>query len=433
MADISGRSLQDWLGHLESLHPRGQAGIELGLERIRRVKAALRQRQACPVITVGGTNGKGSTCAMLERILLCAGYRVGLYTSPHLLNYNERVRVNGAAVGDAQLCAAFARVEAARQEAGDVALTYFEFGTLAAWEVFAAASLDAVILEVGLGGRLDATNAYDADCAIVTTIGLDHMDYLGPTRETIGREKAGICRAGRPLICGDDDPPPALAEACRLAGADFWRIGRDFGYMRQEGQWQFWTKDGRKLAGLAFPALRGDYQLANASCALAALDVLRDRLPFAAQDIRRGLAEVEVAGRCQVLPGRPEIVLDVAHNPQAAAALAASLGEMGFARTTWAVFGMMADKDIAGVVAALRQRVDKWLPCDLPGPRAARAVELAAQIEKVGAGRTAGCFPTPAAALSYARENAQADDRILAFGSFLTVADVMRSLGRKAG
>jgi dihydrofolate synthase/folylpolyglutamate synthase len=434
MAEPSGRSLQDWLGHLEGLHPRGQAGIELGLERIGRVKAALRQRQTCPVITVGGTNGKGSTCAMLERILLCAGYRVGLYTSPHLLRYNERVRVNGAAVGDAQLCAAFERVEAARQDAGEVPLTYFEFGTLAAWEVFAAAGLDAAILEVGLGGRLDATNAYDADCAVVTTIALDHMDYLGPTRETIGREKAGICRAGRPLICGDDAPPQTLAEACRLAGADFMRIGRDFGYQRQEGQWQFWTKDGRKLGGLAFPALRGGYQLANASCALAALDILRDRLPVAAQDVRRGFAEVAVAGRCQVLPGRPQIVLDVAHNPHAAAALAASLGDMGFARTTWAVFGMMADKDIAGVVGAMKARVDRWLPCGLPGPRAAGAAQLAAVIEKVGAGDTAPvCFPTPAAALAYAQENAEADDRILAFGSFLTVADVMRSLGRKAG
>jgi dihydrofolate synthase/folylpolyglutamate synthase len=431
MADMSGRSLQDWLGHLESLHPRGQAGIELGLERIIRVKTALGQRQTCPVITVGGTNGKGSACAMLERILLCAGYRVGLYTSPHLLSYNERVRVNGAVVSDEELCSAFERVEGARN---DVSLTYFEFGTLAAWEVFAAAGLDAIILEVGLGGRLDATNAYDADCAVVTTIGLDHMDYLGPTRETIGREKAGICRAGRPLICGDDDPPQSLAEACRVAGADFWRIGRDFGFVRQEGQWQFWTKGGRKLGGLAFPALRGGYQLNNASCALAVLDALRERLPVAAQDVRRGLAEVEVAGRCQVLPGRPQIVLDVAHNPQAAAALAASLGDMGFSRATWAVFGMMADKDITGVVDALQSRIDRWLACDLPGTRAASAEQLAAVIEKVGAGKTAPvCFASPAAALAYAQENAEADDRILAFGSFLTVADVMRSLGRKAG
>lgn len=427
MTDVPDRSLDAWLNHLERLHPRGQAGIELGLERVRQVSQALGQRQTCPVITVGGTNGKGSTCALLECMLRAAGYRVGVYASPHLLRYNERVRLNGKEADDAAFCQAFARVEAARQ---DVPLTYFEFGTLAAWEMFAAAKLDAVILEVGLGGRLDATNIYDADCAIVTTVALDHMGYLGTTREAIGFEKAGICRAGRPLVCGDADPPESLVEACRRAGAEFRCIGRDFGFLRQEGQWQYWGKGGRQLGGLAYPALRGDCQLNNASCAIAALDALHDRLPIAAQDIRRGLAEVEMAGRCQVLPGRPQIVLDVAHNPQAAAELAHSLGGMGFARATWAVFGMMADKDIAGVIAAIRHRVDNWLACDLPGPRAATALALAESIRKVGAGKTAQTFSSPAAAFAFARENAGDDDRILAFGSFLTVAGVMRILGR---
>jgi dihydrofolate synthase/folylpolyglutamate synthase len=431
MAAVPDRGLDDWLEHLERLHPRGQAGIELGLERVRLVAAALGQQPFCPLITVGGTNGKGSTCALLERILLAAGHRVGVYTSPHLLRYNERVRIDGQPAADAAFCAAFARVEAARQAAGDVALTYFEFGTLAAWEMFAAAGLDAVILEVGLGGRLDATNIYDADCAVVTTVALDHMDYLGATREAIGREKAGICRAGRPLVCGDADPPASIGEVCRHAGADLRLLGRDFGYLRQEGQWQYWARDGRRLGGLAFPALRGDCQLANASCAIAALDTLHGRLPVTAQDIRRGLAEVEVAGRCQVVPGRPQLVLDVAHNPQAAAALAASLGGMGFARATWAVFGMMADKDIAGVVEAIRHRIDRWLVCDLPGIRAARAEDIAAMLEKVGAGGTVECFASPAAALGRAREMAGEDDRILAFGSFLTVAGVMQASGRK--
>jgi dihydrofolate synthase/folylpolyglutamate synthase len=426
------RGLGGWLEHLERLHPRGQAGIELGLERVRLVAAVLGQQPFCPVITVGGTNGKGSTCALLERMLLAAGHRVGVYSSPHLLRYNERVRIDGAPADDAAFCAAFARVEAARRQAGDVALTYFEFGTLATWEMFAAAGLDAVILEVGLGGRLDATNIYDADCAVVTTVALDHMDYLGATRAEIGREKAGICRAGRPLICGDADPPASIAEVCRHAGADLRMLGRDFGYLRQEGQWQYWERDGRRLGGLAFPALRGDCQLANASCAIAALDALRERLPVTAQDIRRGLAEVEIAGRCQVVPGRPQFVLDVAHNPQAAAALAASLGGMGFARATWAVFGMMADKDIAGVVEAIRHRVDHWLVCDLPGPRAASAATLAAHLEKLGAGGTVECCASPAAALLRAREKAGDDDRILAFGSFLTVAGVMQASGRKA-
>jgi dihydrofolate synthase / folylpolyglutamate synthase len=427
MAAPSSLGLADWLAHLEHLHPRGQAGIELELERIRQVSQALGQHQTCAVLTVGGTNGKGSTCALLEHILLAAGYRIGVYTSPHLLRYNERVRLNGVPADDAAFCAAFARVEAAR---GAVPLTYFEFGTLAAWEMFAAANLEAIILEVGLGGRLDATNLYDADCAIVTTVALDHMDFLGTTRESIGFEKAGICRPGRPLICGDADPPRSVIDKCRHAQADFRQLGRDFGFRRQEGQWQYWQRDGRTLGGLAYPALRGDCQLNNASCAIAALDALHAQLPVTAQDIRRGLAEVEVAGRCQMLPGRPQIVLDVAHNPQAAAELARSIGNMGYARTTWAVFGMMADKDIAGVVEAMRPRVDRWLPCDLPGSRAATAESLGEIIAKVSPGETAHGFDSPAEAFRHAQGNAGDDDRILAFGSFLTVAGVMRFLSR---
>lgn len=425
---IADASLDGWLAFLEGLHPRGQAGIDLSLERVRRVKAALGQRQTCPVITVGGTNGKGSTCAILEHILRAAGYRVGVYTSPHLLHYRERVRIDGMPASDAMFCTAFARVDAARI---GVPLTYFEFGTLAAWEMFAAMPLDAIILEVGLGGRLDATNVYDADCTIITTIALDHMDYLGTTRDEIGREKAGIGRAGRPLVCGDADPPAGLRETSRLAGVDFLCLGQDFGCLRQEGQWQYRGRDGRNLGGLAFPSLRGDCQLYNASCALTALDALRDRLPVTAQDFRRGLAEVELAGRCQVLPGRPQVVLDVAHNPQAAAVFADNLAGMSFARRTWAIFGMMADKDIPSVIAAIRHRIDCWLPCSLPGTRAATAAELVALIEKVDAGKTVRSFATPAAALVFAQENAGEDDRIIAFGSFLTVAGVMRPLGRK--
>ena len=230
---VAEAALEGWLAHLEALHPRGSAGIELGLERVAAVKSRLGQRETCPVILVGGTNGKGSTCAMLERILLAAGYRVGLYTSPHLLHYNERVRINGVAVDDAGLCAAFARVE---QERGDVALTYFEFGTLAAWEVFAAAGLDAIILEVGLGGRLDATNVYEPACAMVTGVDLDHMDFLGADREAIGREKAGIFRAGIPAICGDPQPPQSLISHAGAIGAGLQVMGQHFGYLQQEQQ-----------------------------------------------------------------------------------------------------------------------------------------------------------------------------------------------------
>jgi dihydrofolate synthase/folylpolyglutamate synthase len=421
------QDLGGWLAHLEALHPRGSAGIELGLERVEALKRRLGQTELCPVILVGGTNGKGSTCAMLERILLAAGYRVGLYTSPHLLEYNERVRIDGRPVDDEPLCAAFSRVEQAR---GDTDLTYFEFGTLAAWEVFASIAPDAIILEVGLGGRLDATNVYQPSCCIVTGIDLDHMEFLGPDRESIGREKAGIFRAGVPAICGDPQPPESLLDQADQTGARLQLIGREFGYLRQEGQWLFWNGQQRR-GGLAFPALRGERQLANASCVLSALDCLRDRLPVAMQDIRRGLGEVELAGRFQVLPGRPVVVLDVAHNPQAAKVLAANLGDMGFHRNTWAVFGMLGDKDIDGVIDALRERVTHWLPCSLGGRRATSADFLAGRLRAHGA-NVAGEFESPEEALAWAQENAGQDDRILAFGSFLTVAAALQLLGRTA-
>ena len=417
-------TLDDWLAHIERQH---EQPIALGLDRVRIVKQALGQRQTCPLVVVGGTNGKGSTCAMLERILLKAGYRVGLYTSPHLLAYNERVRIDGMASGDAALCAGFERVEQAR---GDTPLTYFEYGTLAAWEVFAAQPLDCVILEVGLGGRLDATNVFDADCAIVTGVDLDHMDYLGPTREDIGYEKAGIFRAQRAAICGDPNPPQRLLDHAAAIGADLQLINRDFGAMRQEGQWQYWGRGGRR-SGLAWPALRGPRQVDNAACVLAALDTLHERLPVAMADVRRGLLEVEIAGRFQVLPGRPTIVLDVAHNPQAAAVLADNLGGMAFHPATWAVFGIMRDKDIAGVVRAVRHRIDRWLAVTLDGPRAATAAEIAAVLAAEGVSAPVQSFATPAEALAFAREMAGETDRIVAFGSFLTVADAMRSLGRK--
>ena len=430
-------TLDGWLAHLEALHPHGSAGVELGLERVAEIKARLGQRQTCPLILVGGTNGKGSTCAMLERILLVAGYRVGLYTSPHLLHYNERVRIDGVAVDDAVLCAAFARVEQAR---GDVALTYFEFGTLAAWEVLAAAAPDAIVLEVGLGGRLDATNVYQPDCAIVTAVDLDHMGFLGADREAIGREKAGIFRAGVAAICGDAKPPLSLIQQATALGARLRVLGVDFGYLRQEQQWLYWGRPANdsgkpgaaatiRRGGLALPALRGTQQLANAACALAALDVLHPHLPVAMKDIRQGLMAVELAGRFQVLPGRPALVLDVAHNPQAARALAANLADMGFHRNTWAVVGMLADKDIDGVIDALREPVSHWLPCTLQGRRGASADSLASRLRARGM-TVVGEFASPAAALACAQENAGEDDRILAFGSFLTVAAALQELGR---
>ena len=427
-------NLPEWLAYIERQHARP---IDLGLDRVRRVSEMLGQRKTCPVILVGGTNGKGSTCATLERVLLCAGYRVGLYTSPHLLRYNERVRIDGRPVDDQALCEGFARVEAAKVSHGrtpPVPLTYFEYGTLCAWEVFAHTSppLDAIILEVGLGGRLDATNLYDPDVAIVTGIDLDHIDYLGPTREAIGFEKAGIFRRGGSAICGDANPPASLLGRARDIGADLQVLGRDFGHLRQEHQWQYWGRGGQR-SGLALPALRGPRQLDNAACALAALDTLHGSLPVAMQDIRRGLAEVELAGRFQVLPGRPTVVIDVAHNPQAARVLAANLGDMAYHPTTWAVFGMMRDKDIAGVIEAMRHRVERWLPATLPAPRGATATELAAALASSGVASAAPVFASVAEAFAHARSRANEDDRIVAFGSFLTVADVLRASGREAG
>lgn len=427
MSPAAPATLNDWLAYIEQQHTQA---IALGLDRLFVVKAALKQVQTCPLILVGGTNGKGSTCAILEAILRAAGYRVGLYTSPHLLRYNERVRVNGQPASDAALCAAFARVEQARAGVG-VPLTYFEFGTLGAWEVFAAAELDAVILEVGLGGRLDAVNIYEPDCAIVTGVDLDHMDFLGDTREKIGFEKAGIFRAGKPAICGDFHAPHTLVEHAEAIGADLQLIGRDFGYQvdptqPETRQWSWWGRHGAKRGGLAHPALRGSRQLGNASVVFAALDTLQERLPLSMAEIRQGLAVVELPGRFQTLPGRPVTVLDVAHNPQAARVLADNLLDQGFFGRTWAVCGMLRDKDVDGVLAALKGRVEAWLPCTLSGPRGLDAAALAARLRAAGE-TVAAEFETPLAAYAYAREKAAENDRIVVFGSFLTVADVLAS------
>jgi dihydrofolate synthase/folylpolyglutamate synthase len=435
------KTLNDWLAHLEGLHPKGQAGIELGLERILQVKAALGQTEFCPVITVGGTNGKGSTCAYLENIIDRAGYRVGCYSSPHILRYNERVRLNGVPVEDAALCAAFARVEEARVQAGNVALTYFEFGTLAAWEVFAAAEVEAVVLEVGLGGRLDAVNAYEPDVSIVTGIALDHVDWLGPDRDSIGFEKAGIYRAGKPAFCADPNPPQRLLDHAQSVGADLRLLGRDFGFERPSAeaaenrlQWRWWCRSGEQLLkrSLAYPGLRGPAQLMNASVALAALEAISDKLPVTMQAIRPGLIETELTGRFQVVPGKPAIVLDVGHNPQAVAVLAANLSNMGFFNRTHAVVGMLADKDIAGALLPLKDKIDTWHVATLEGPRGTTAETLAGIIAAHQLGGEVVCHASPELAMRAAKGAAAESDRILAFGSFYTVAGALVALGKKA-
>ena len=391
----------------------------MGLDRVADVRGRMDATFGCPVFIVTGTNGKGSTCALLESMLVAAGYRTGLYTSPHLTSYNERVRIDGTPATDEALVAAFNAVEDAR---GDVPLTYFEHGTLAAFWLFARADLAAAVLEVGLGGRLDAVNVIDADVAIVTSVDLDHMDYLGPTREDIGREKAGIFRAGRPVVCGEPNPPAALLAHARVLGAPLSLIGRDYGFTTGEGQWDYWGP-GVRRHGLPHPALRGAIQLVNAATAITALDLLHDRLHVSAGALRTGLVSVELAGRFQVLPGRPTIVLDVAHNPHAARVFAAALGTMGFHPRTIAVFGMLADKDIGGVVAAMIPRVDRWHVATLPPPRGASAASVRDALAAAGvASEDVRTFDDVASAYRAARGEADEADRIAVFGSFLTVA-----------
>ena len=414
------KSLAEWLEYLERLHP---SAIDMGLERVRAVWSRLGLALDMPILTVGGTNGKGSVCAYLESILRHAGFRTGLYTSPHLLRYNERVRVDAVEVDDATLVHAFARIEEARL---DISLTYFEFGTLAAALIFHEARLDALILEVGLGGRLDAVNIFDADCAIIASVDLDHMAYLGNDRESIGREKAGIMRSGRAAICADPNPPLTLIEHARAIGAHLRLIGRDFGYSADRLQWSFWGPAARRAA-LALPALRGEHQLANASAAIAALDELKLRLPVSMHAIRMGLATVALPGRYQVLPGRPAVVLDVAHNPHAARALAANLEAHGGFGRTLAVFAMLADKDIGAVIAAVRSEIDAWHVATLSVDRGATGTALAALVAANDQGKSVQVFASPRQAFRAACKIASEDDRILVFGSFHTVAEVLAS------
>jgi dihydrofolate synthase/folylpolyglutamate synthase len=416
----------EWLAYLETLHPKA---IALGLDRVKSVAGRLDVAPVCPVITVAGTNGKGSTCALLEHMLRADGYRVAMYTSPHLLRYNERVRIAGSDASDTALCEAFAAVEAARS---GTPLTYFEFGTLGALWLFARQRLDALILEVGLGGRLDAVNIVDPDVTIVTTIAIDHVEYLGATREDIGREKAGIFRPDKPAICADRDPPASLVAHAATVGARLLRIDRDYGFIVRGAQWDFWGPGGARH-GLPYPALRGNYQLANAATALCAADVLHDRLPLSMGAARAALAGIELPGRFQVLPGRPVTVLDVAHNPQAAQALADNLGAMGFHPCTFAVFGILADKDVDAGIAALLPRVDRWFLSSLPPPRGTTGSALRLQLERAGVAPGAiGEYGDPAAAYRAARDNAAEADRIIVFGSFLTVAAVLAARQRSA-
>ena len=419
-------TLDDWLAHCERLHPKS---IDMGLDRVRAVAERMGLRFDCPVITVAGTNGKGSTCAMLEAILMESGYRTGVYTSPHLVHFEERCRVRGDIVNATELVANFARVESARCQNGDeISLTYFEFTTLAILQLLADAKLDVVILEVGLGGRLDAVNILDADCAVITSIDLDHMELLGHTREAIGFEKAGIMRAGRPVIVSDPVPPQSVLDHASALGADLWRFGIDFNFSGDKLQWS-WAGRGRRYAGMAYPALRGANQLVNASGVLAALAALRDRLPVTAQSVRNGLSLVELPGRFQIIPGQPTLVLDVAHNPHSVAALTENLDAMGFYPCTHGVFGAMADKDVGPMLARIGPLIDQWYFTDLPTPRAAtgEALRAAWQAGNTRPDATASAYKSPEAALEAVVKAANPTDRIVIFGSFYTVGGILKN------
>jgi dihydrofolate synthase/folylpolyglutamate synthase len=408
--------LSDWLRWQEGLHVRE---IDLGLERARLVLERLGLPQpAWPVITVAGTNGKGSTVAMLESLLRSAGLRVGCYSSPHLLRYNERIRIDGLPVLDEPLCEAFARVDAAR---GEVSLTYFEFGTLAAFDLFSRAGLDAAVLEVGLGGRLDAVNVLDADVAVVTGIGIDHVEWLGPDRESIGREKAGVFRAGRIAVCSDPEPPASIARHAAAVGAELRQLGRDFHYRATAEGWE-WQGRRTRLVELPRPALPGRVQLQNAAGVLAAIEALGRPALLEPATVARGLTSVRLPGRFQVLPGAPPLILDVAHNPHAAERLAETLAEQARVPRTVAVTGMLRDKDAAGVFERLVPFVDAWYLCELDSPRAAPAARLAQALAGLTEPRNVHLAATVPAALAAARADAGADGRVLVFGSFLTVA-----------
>lgn len=412
-------SLESWLNWQEQSHPRP---IDLGLERVAGVYRRLdSSRIKIPTITVAGTNGKGSCIAYLEAIYRAQGYRVGAYTSPHIVKYNERIRIDGESVADAEICDAFGRIDEVR---GDTSLSYFEFGTLAALDIFARAELDIQLLEVGLGGRLDAVNLIDPDAALVTTIALDHVDWLGDSVEQIAREKAGIFRPDVPAIIGDDRAPGALADAAREKGARIFRIESEFGYRKLGSSWQ-WFRDDVVLDQLPAPAFKGEHQYRNASAVIMAVKALKRRLPVGAAAIRRGLRQAQLLGRFQLIEGAVPILLDVGHNPQAVETLLAYLRSDFADVKIRAVFAMMKDKDISGVIGLMRERVADWYLAPLSNPRAAAPEAMREFFQQQGIENVHGGFDDFEAAFRAARRDAAANELILIFGSFFLVSEYL--------
>lgn len=410
-------TVDEWLLYIEALHPKS---IEMGLDRVRAVAEKLKLTPTFPIITVAGTNGKGSVCAMLSHIYHQAGYKVGTYTSPHLNRYNERVCISLQMIDDEALCKAFEAVEVAR---ADIALTYFEMGTLAAMWHFCHERLDVLVLEVGLGGRLDAVNVFEPSCAIVTTVDLDHMEFLGETRELIGLEKAGVFRKDVPAICGDDNPPVSLIDYANKIGANLALIGQHFHVKNTQQGWQYSSKN----ITLELPSLGlfGDFQHNNAACAIWAVHYLNSYLPISESNIHAALAEVKLIGRFQQLRNAPSVILDVAHNPHAARSLAQNLRNLPCKGRTLAVFAMLADKDIQGVVKAVENEVDAWYLADIHTVRGAKAHTLLDVISQYNNKKPNYLFEDVSLALKSACEDADINDRIIVFGSFYTVADAI--------
>lgn len=411
-------SLPEWLHYIEALHPNA---IAMGLERVEAVANRLNLTQSCPIISIAGTNGKGSTCAMLESIYLKAGYVVGAYNSPHFLHYNERIRINQQTISDEALCAAFSAIEAARD---DVVLTYFEMGTLAAMWYFAQSAVDVVLLEVGMGGRLDAVNVFEPACSIVTSIALDHMEYLGDTREKIGFEKAGIYRTNKPAICGDEKPPQSVIDYAESIDADFNLINHDFKISKEVDGWHYVA--GSTQLVLYQLGLQGDFQLNNAACAITAVEKLNDQLPVPLEFIVPALEKIRLVGRFYQLSEDPLIIVDVAHNPQAAESLAQNLQKNVCKGQTIAVFAMLADKDVAHVVDALTAHIDFWCLADTQNPRGATANALKMYLQPQAEKGLTKCFKNVANALRSACIDCGKNDRIIVFGSFYTVADALQ-------
>ncbi|MEI8573992.1 bifunctional tetrahydrofolate synthase/dihydrofolate synthase [Methylomonas sp. LW13] len=412
-------SLQAWLDWQEKLHPRP---IDLGLGRVAGVYRQLNPEQKKPLtITVAGTNGKGSCVAFLEAIYRAAGYRVGAYTSPHILRYNERIRIDGVPVEDALICDAFTRIDAAR---GETSLSYFEFGTLAALGIFAEADLDIQLLEVGLGGRLDAVNIIDPDAAIVTTIALDHVDWLGHTEEAIGREKAGIFRAGVAAIIGDAQAPRSVVEVAEQVGAIALQMDSEFSYQKQRDSWE-WRSADKQIDRLPAPAFKGEHQYRNASAAIMAINTLQPLLAVSDDAIRQGLESARLAGRFQLIAGAPRILLDVGHNPQAVQTLINYLSEYFPEIRIHAVFAMMRDKDIAGVLNMMRDRVTTWYLAPLANPRAATPDMLETIFQQQGLDNVRSGFTDFTEAFQTARQNTGQDDLLLIFGSFFLVSEYL--------